>query len=80
MIHDYATGRKLQPPERLFFSGAVRDPRVAEIFDAFGTRQIGATRALVTGLPLAAIANVRYAIGRRRGGGGHVAAGAEKAA
>ncbi len=45
MIHDYATGRKLQPAERLFFSGAARDPHVATIFDAFGTRQIGATHA-----------------------------------
>jgi 2-polyprenyl-6-methoxyphenol hydroxylase-like FAD-dependent oxidoreductase len=80
MIHDYATGRKLQPPERLFFSGAVRDPHVAEIFDAFGTRQIGPTRALVTGLPLAALANARYALGRRRARGRHVAASNEKAA
>lgn len=67
MIHDYATGRKLQPPERLFFSGAARDPRVAEIFDDFGTRQIGVTRMMATGMPLAALANARYALRRRRG-------------
>jgi 2-polyprenyl-6-methoxyphenol hydroxylase-like FAD-dependent oxidoreductase len=67
MIHDYATGRKMQPPERLFFSGAARDPHVAEIFDAFGTRQIGVTRMMATGTPLAIAANVRYALGRRRG-------------
>jgi flavin-dependent dehydrogenase len=66
MIHDYATGRKMQPPERLFFSGAARDPHVAEIFDAFGTRQIGVTRMMATGTPLAIAANVRYALGRRR--------------
>jgi menaquinone-9 beta-reductase len=65
MIHDYASGRKLQPPERLIFSAAARDPRVAAIFDAFGTRQIGATRLMATGIPLAAIANARYALGRR---------------
>ncbi|MBS1891405.1 MAG: hypothetical protein JST59_08930, partial [Actinobacteria bacterium] len=65
--------------ERLIFSAAVRDPHVAEIFDAFGTRQIGFTRMIATGTPLAAIANARYALGRRRGGG-HVGVGSEKAA
>jgi menaquinone-9 beta-reductase len=66
MIHDYATGRKMQPPERLIFSGAARDPRVATIFDAFGARQIGATRMIATASPLAAVANARYALRRRR--------------
>jgi len=68
MIHDYATGRKMQPPERILFSGAARDPRAAAVFDAFGTRQIGVTRMMATGMPLAIAANVRYALGRRRGG------------
>ncbi|MFT3866450.1 MAG: NAD(P)/FAD-dependent oxidoreductase [Solirubrobacterales bacterium] len=81
MIHDYATGRKLQPPERLIFSGAARDPHVAAIFDAFGTRQIGATRMIATAAPLALVANARYALGRRgRGESGPVGAGAERAA
>ncbi len=65
MIHDYATGRKLQPGEKLIFSGAARDPRVAEIFDAFGTRQIGPARMMATGTPLALLANARYKLGRR---------------
>jgi 2-polyprenyl-6-methoxyphenol hydroxylase-like FAD-dependent oxidoreductase len=77
MIHDYATGRKMQPPERLIFSGAVRDPRVASIFDAFGARQIGAGRMMATGMPLAALANARHALGgRRRRGGPDAPAGA----
>jgi 2-polyprenyl-6-methoxyphenol hydroxylase-like FAD-dependent oxidoreductase len=80
MIHDYATGRKLQPPERLIFSGAARDPRVAAIFDAFGTRQIGPARMMATGIPLAAIANARYALGRRRRRPEHVDAGVGSAA
>jgi 2-polyprenyl-6-methoxyphenol hydroxylase-like FAD-dependent oxidoreductase len=80
MIHDYATGRKLQPPERLIFSGAARDPRVAAIFDAFGTRQIGPARMMATGMPLAAVANARYALGRRRKRPGHVDAGVGSAA
>jgi 2-polyprenyl-6-methoxyphenol hydroxylase-like FAD-dependent oxidoreductase len=74
MIHDAATGRKLQPPERLLFSGAARDPRVARVFDAFAARQIGAARMMATGIPLAAIANARYALGGRRGDGGPIGA------
>ena len=66
MIHDAATGRKMQPPERLLFSGAARDPRVATIFDSFGARQIGPARMMATGMPLAALANARYALARRR--------------
>jgi menaquinone-9 beta-reductase len=68
MIHDYATGRKLQTPERILFSGAARDPRVAAIFDAFGTRQIGATKLIAVGTPMAVLANARYALRH----GGHV--------
>jgi 2-polyprenyl-6-methoxyphenol hydroxylase-like FAD-dependent oxidoreductase len=70
MIHDYSTGRKIQPPERLLFSAAARDPRVAAIFDAFGTRRIGPARTLATGVPLALAVNARYALRRRRGRGG----------
>jgi menaquinone-9 beta-reductase len=66
MIHDYATGRKMQPPERLLFSGAARDPRAAKVFDSFGARQIGAGRMMATGIPLSVAANARYALGRRR--------------
>jgi 2-polyprenyl-6-methoxyphenol hydroxylase-like FAD-dependent oxidoreductase len=79
MIHDFATGRKLQPAEKLFFSGAARDPHVAMIFDAFGTRQIGATHALAVGTPLALVANARYAL-RHRGRVGHVGTGVGSAA
>jgi menaquinone-9 beta-reductase len=79
MIHDYATGRKLQPAERLMFSGATRDPHVAMIFDAFGTRQIGATHALAVGTPLALVANARYAL-RHGGRVGHVGTGVGSAA
>jgi menaquinone-9 beta-reductase len=80
MIHDYATGRKLGPPERLLFSGAARDPRAAAIFDAFGTRQIGATRLMATGVPVAALANLRYALGRRYKSPGQVGTGVGSAA
>ena len=79
MIHDYATGRKLQPPERIIFSGAARDPKVALMFDAFGTRQIGATKLIAVGTPLAVLANARYAL-RHGGRVGHVGTGVGSAA
>jgi menaquinone-9 beta-reductase len=80
MIHDYATGRKLQAPEKLLFSGAARDPRAAAVFDAFGARQIGPARMMATGIPLAILANTRYALGRRRQRPGSVDAGVGSAA
>jgi 2-polyprenyl-6-methoxyphenol hydroxylase-like FAD-dependent oxidoreductase len=82
MIHDYASGRKMQPPERLLFSGAARDPRAAKVFDRFGSRQIGATHLMAAGIPLALAANARHALRRgsnsrpealaRTGAGSHV--------
>jgi 2-polyprenyl-6-methoxyphenol hydroxylase-like FAD-dependent oxidoreductase len=74
MIHDAATGRKMNAAERLVFSGAARDARVARVFDAFGARQIGPARMMATGMPLALVANARHALGRRRRGGGQVPA------
>jgi flavin-dependent dehydrogenase len=79
MIHDYASGRKLQTPERILFSGAARDPRVAAIFDAFGTRQIGATKLIAVGTPMAVLANARYAL-RHGGRVGQVGTGVGSAA
>lgn len=68
-IHDYSTGRKMLPGERLVFSAATHDQRVARIFDEFGTRQIGPTKVFAVGVPLALAANARQALsGRGRGG------------
>ncbi|MGV1050382.1 MAG: NAD(P)/FAD-dependent oxidoreductase, partial [Solirubrobacterales bacterium] len=39
MIHDFATGRRLTPPERLLFAAAARDAEVAAAFDRVGTRR-----------------------------------------
>jgi 2-polyprenyl-6-methoxyphenol hydroxylase-like FAD-dependent oxidoreductase len=62
MIYDYATGRKFSPPERLLFSGATRNERLAGVMEAFGTRNIGPLRMMAAGLPLAALAAVRGAL------------------
>ena len=66
MIHDYASGRKMQPPERMLFSGAARSRRVAAIFDSFGARKIGPARMMATAMPLAVATNARHALRRRR--------------
>jgi 2-polyprenyl-6-methoxyphenol hydroxylase-like FAD-dependent oxidoreductase len=67
MIYDYAGGRRFSPAERLLFSGAARDERLAAVMEAFGTRNIGPLRMMATGMPLAALAAARSAVspGRR---------------
>jgi menaquinone-9 beta-reductase len=59
MIYDYAGGRKFNPGERLLFSAAAHDERVARVFEAFGTRTIGPGRMFATGVPLALAAHMR---------------------
>jgi len=70
-ILSYATGRKINPGERLFFSAASYNERTARIFEAFGSRHIGPARALATGMPVAALAAARRAIAPRRGSPPH---------
>jgi 2-polyprenyl-6-methoxyphenol hydroxylase-like FAD-dependent oxidoreductase len=64
LIHDYATGRKMNPGERLIFSSAARDPEIALIFDKFGTRQIGPARMFSRVVPRALLVNARHALRR----------------
>ncbi len=40
MTSDYATGRRFNPMERMLFSAAARDDRVADEFAAFGGRSV----------------------------------------
>ncbi|MDX6603407.1 MAG: hypothetical protein QOF13_2609 [Solirubrobacterales bacterium] len=65
LINEYASGRKMSPGERLIFSAAARDRRVAEGFDAFGTRCIGPARFFASMLPRAVAVNARHALGSR---------------
>lgn len=67
MMVGYATGRKLDPGERMLFSATARDEKLAVRFDAFGSRRIGPARMLATTLPRAIVVNTRHAL--RRGGG-----------
>ncbi len=66
MINDYASGRRMNPGERLIFSGAARDQRLAMDFEAFGTRSIGPARFFASAIPRAITVNARHALGRRR--------------
>lgn len=67
IINEYASGRKMTPGERLIFSAAARDRRVAESFDAFGARCIGPARFFASAIPRAIAVNAREALGQRRG-------------
>jgi menaquinone-9 beta-reductase len=66
IINDYASGRRMSAGERLIFSAAARDKKVAENFDAFGTRSIGPARFFASTLPRALAVNASHARGSRR--------------
>jgi 2-polyprenyl-6-methoxyphenol hydroxylase-like FAD-dependent oxidoreductase len=65
LINEYASGRKMSPGERLIFSAAARDARLATSFDTFGTRCIGPARFFATAIPRAVAVNARHALGAR---------------
>ncbi len=65
LINDYASGRRMNPGERLIFAGAARDPRLAVAFEAFGTRSIGPARFFASTMPRALAVNARHALGSR---------------
>jgi 2-polyprenyl-6-methoxyphenol hydroxylase-like FAD-dependent oxidoreductase len=62
LINDYASGRRLNPGERLIFAGAARDPELATTFEALGTRSIGPARFFATAIPRAIGVNARHAL------------------
>ena len=65
LINDYASGRRMNPGERLIFSGAARDPKLAESFEGLGTRSIGPARFFASTMPRAIAVNARHALGSR---------------
>jgi len=79
LMYDYANGRKFNPAERLLFSSAARDERLARTFEAFGTRNIGPARMFAATVPRALAVNARHALSGRGGGGGSPAVGAQSA-
>jgi 2-polyprenyl-6-methoxyphenol hydroxylase-like FAD-dependent oxidoreductase len=64
-INDLATGRRLNPGERLLFAGGARDEEVATQIDRLGMRLIE-PQAIAAAVPRAIAANARHALGRGR--------------
>lgn len=62
LIHDYSTGRKFDPIERLMISTAVRDPPAAAVFEAMATRRITPPQALLPMAKRIAAVNARRLI------------------
>jgi menaquinone-9 beta-reductase len=65
MITDYSSGRKLNLGERMLFSAATRNDRMARTFEAFGSRNIGPARMMASALPRAIVVDARHLISRR---------------
>lgn len=68
LIHDFATGRRLNRSERLLMRAAAHDPEVAARFEAFASRQAGSARALAAATPRVLAVNARQTLSRRPGG------------
>jgi flavin-dependent dehydrogenase len=68
LINDYATGRRMKWGERMIFSSAARDAKIATLFDAFGTRRIKPGPAFARIVPRAIAVNARHALSRDRKG------------
>jgi 2-polyprenyl-6-methoxyphenol hydroxylase-like FAD-dependent oxidoreductase len=65
MIHDYADGRPVNGVEKMLFSAADRDPKVAAAFDAFATRRIGPGRMFARAMPRALALRARGGLSRQ---------------
>ena len=61
-IHDYSTGRRFNPAERMIWAAAARDPQAATLLDRMGTRQVGPLRTMPRLLPRALAVNARHAL------------------
>jgi 2-polyprenyl-6-methoxyphenol hydroxylase-like FAD-dependent oxidoreductase len=69
MIYDFAGGRKFSAPERLLFSAATYDEGLAVVMEAFGSRNIGPGRMMLSGMPRALLARARRSRLRLSGSG-----------
>ena len=63
-IHDYSTGRRFNPAERMIWAAAARDPQAATLLDRMGTRQVGPLQTMPRLLPRAIAVNARHALAR----------------
>lgn len=74
MMVDFATGRRLNPGERMLFAASARDEELAVRFDAFGSRRTGPARMFATTVPRALLVNARHALRGGRAANGAAAA------
>jgi 2-polyprenyl-6-methoxyphenol hydroxylase-like FAD-dependent oxidoreductase len=75
MIHDYASGRRFSPPERLMFSAAAEKPALADVMAAYGTRNIGPAQMMARALPRSLVAGIGRSLRRRSEPAGRPAGG-----
>jgi 2-polyprenyl-6-methoxyphenol hydroxylase-like FAD-dependent oxidoreductase len=66
MIDQYASGRRFDSGERMIFSAAVHDRRLAATMNEYGTRRISPVRMLSRSVPRAAMVHAKRAIRRER--------------
>jgi 2-polyprenyl-6-methoxyphenol hydroxylase-like FAD-dependent oxidoreductase len=64
LIHDYASGRRLNPGERVLFAAAARDARAASAFEVLGTRRSKPGRVIARMMPRAIAINARHALAK----------------
>jgi flavin-dependent dehydrogenase len=62
MIYDYAGGRKFNRGEKGLFFAASHDEHVAQVIEAFATRNIGPTRMFASTLPRTTLVTTRNAL------------------
>jgi len=67
MIYDYAGGRRMNAPERLLFSAAAENERLAGVMEAFGSRNIGPAQMMARAMGPALLAGARRSLSRRAG-------------
>jgi flavin-dependent dehydrogenase len=67
MIYDYAGGRRMSAPERLLFSAATENERVAAVMEAFATRNIGPAQMMLRAIGPALATDVRRSLRQRQG-------------
>jgi 2-polyprenyl-6-methoxyphenol hydroxylase-like FAD-dependent oxidoreductase len=63
-IHDYATGRRMNPFERALWAASARDSKVAEGFEGLGSRREKPGRTMARLFPRVLAVNARHALGR----------------
>lgn len=75
LIHDYATGRRMNSIERLLHIAAARDPKVAAGFEQIGSRRAKPGRTIARILPRVIAASARYGLARGNGHNRRTASG-----